>query len=358
MTDGDGDDMIAWAVAKRTAALSSKEPDMKYPRRALLQLVGAAALQAFARFAQAQPIVLRRSRVLIPLPPGGGVDIYAKLVADHMARTLHRTIVIEHKPGGNGNIGMQYAAHEPADGNLILVTTQSMIEINPVAFADTRWALADFIPLIRGVEAPLVLVANPAIPAKTLDELVAWIRKNRGGKLSYSSYGPGRSSHFLGFLLNQRFGLDLAHLPAKGSAIQAADLAANHTLFGFAQPQPALPLIKEKRLNAIAVTSPERWRFLPDVPTFAELGQPDFTTKVWFGLMLRTGTPPAAVDAVLAAAKAAHEDPGVRAKLEAQGFDISGETGPAFAAELHSQAARWARLVAASGFHGEAGGGG
>jgi tripartite-type tricarboxylate transporter receptor subunit TctC len=329
---------------------------MTYPRRAFLRLAGAAALPAFARFAEAQPIVLRRTRVLIPLAPGGAVDVYAKLVSDHMARTLHRTITIEHKPGGSGNIGIQYVAHEPADGNLILVTTQGMTEINPIAFADTKWSLADFIPLIRGVQAPLVLVANPAIPVKTVEELIAWTAKNRG-KLSYSSYGAGRSSHFLGFLFNQRFGLDLAHLPAKGGATQAAELVANRTLFGFAQLQPTLSLIKDKKLNAIAVTSPERSRFFPDVPSFAELGRPDFTANVWFGLMLRSGTPPAMVDAILAAAKAAHEDPGVRAKLDGQGFDVSGETGPAFAAEIRSQTARWARLVAASGFHREAGGG-
>jgi tripartite-type tricarboxylate transporter receptor subunit TctC len=329
---------------------------MEYPRRAFLHLVGAAVFPAFARFAQAQPIVLRRTRMLIPLAPGGAVDAYAKLIADHMARTLHRTIVIEHKPGGSGNIGMQYAAHEPADSNLILVATQGMTEINPVAYADTKWSLADFTPLIRGVQAPLVLVANPAIPAKTLEELVAWIRK-QPGKLSYSSYGMGRSSHFLGFLFNKRFGLDLAHLPAKGGAVQAADLVATRTLFGFAQLQPTLPLIKEKRLNAIAVTSLERSRFFPDAASFAELGQPDFTASVWFGLMLRSGTPQAMVDAVLAAAEAAHADPGVRAKLEAQGFDVSGQTGPAFASDIRSQVAHWARLVAASGFHGEAGGG-
>jgi tripartite-type tricarboxylate transporter receptor subunit TctC len=294
--------------------------------------------------------------MLIPLAPGGAVDIYAKLIADHMAKTLHRTVVIEHKPGGSGNVGMQYAAHEPADGNLILVATQGMTEINPIAYADTKWSLADFIPLIRGVQAPLVLAANPAIPAKTLEELIAWTRKYRG-KLGYSSYGAGRSSHFLGFLFNQRFGLDLAHLPSKGGSVQAAELVANHTLFGFAQLQPTLSLIMEKKLSAIAVTSPERWRFLPDVPSFAELGQPDFTANVWFGLMLRSGTPQAMVDAVLAAAQAAHADSDVRAKLEARGFEVSGQTGPAFAAEIRSQAARWARLVAGSGFHGEAGGG-
>jgi tripartite-type tricarboxylate transporter receptor subunit TctC len=328
---------------------------MEFPRRAFLRLAGAAALPASLRAASAQPIVLLRTRMLVPVAPGGGVDVYAKLVGDHMAKTLHRTIIVDHKPGGNGNIGMQYVAHEPADGNLILVVTQSMAEINPIAFADTRWALADFIPLIRGVQAPLVLVANPAIPAKTLEELVTWARKNRG-KLSYSSYGAGTCSHFLGFLLNQRFGLDLTHSPAKGGGVQATELAAGHTLLGFAQLQPTKSLIKDRKLNAIAVASAERSRFLPDVPSFAELGQPDFTNNVWFGLMLRSGTPSAMVDTILAAAKAAHADPGVRAKLDAQGFDVSGETGPSFAADIRGQVARWARLVVASGFHGQSGG--
>jgi tripartite-type tricarboxylate transporter receptor subunit TctC len=329
---------------------------MEFPRRAFLRLTGAAALPALLRTAAAQPIVLRQTKMLLPLVPGGAVDVYAKVVGDHMAKTLHRSVIIDHKPGGNGNIGMQYVAHEPADGNLILVVTQSMTEINPVAFADTKWRIADFIPLIRGVRAPLVLVANPTVPAKTLDELVAWARKNPG-KLSYASYGAGTSSHFLGFLLNKRFGLDLAHAPVKGGGVEAADLVAGRALFGFAQLQPTMAPIRDKKLNAIAVTTAERSRFLPNVPSFAELGQPDFTNNVWFGLMLRSGTPPAMVDTVLAAAKAAHDDAGVRAKLETQGFDVSGETGATFAADIRSQAARWARLVVASGFHGEAGGG-
>jgi tripartite-type tricarboxylate transporter receptor subunit TctC len=328
---------------------------MECPRRAFLYLAGAAALPGFLRAAAAQPIVLLRTRMLVPLAPGGAVDAYAKVVGDHMAKTLHRTIIVDHKPGGNGNIGMQYVAHEPPDGNLILVVAQSMVEINPVAFADTKWALADFIPLIRGVQAPLVLVANPAIPAKTFEELIAWARKNRG-KLSYSSYGAGTSSHFLGFLLNQRFTLDLGHVPAKGGGVQATDLVAGRALFGFAQLQPTMSPIKDKKLNAIAVTSAERSRFVPNVPSLAELGQPDFTNNVWFGLMLRSGTPPAMVDTVLAAAKAAHADPGVRAKLDTQGFEVSGQTGPAFATDIREQAVRWARLVLASGFHGEAGG--
>jgi len=296
----------------------------------------------------------RLIRVLVPLAPGGAVDPYARLVADQMAKSLGRVVIVEHKPGANGNVGHQFAAREPADGSLILVTTQAMTEINLSAFRDAKWSLDDFIPLIRGVEAPLVLVAHPSVPAKTLDELVTWVKRNPG-KLSYSSYTAGTPSHFLGFQFNQRFGLDLVHVPAKGSGFQATDLMAGHVLFGFAQVQSTMQLIQEGKLNAIAVTSAARSRFLPNVPSFAELGHSEFTSTVWFGLMVRAGTPPAAVESLLNAAKTAHANPDVRAKLEAQGFDMSGETGPGFAADIKAQIERWSRLVKASGFKGEGG---
>jgi tripartite-type tricarboxylate transporter receptor subunit TctC len=299
---------------------------------------------ALAQFGASRPI-----RMLVPLPPGGAPDAYARLIADHMGRTLGHAIVVEHRPGANGNVGSQYAAHQPADGNLILLTTMAMTEISPSAFADPKWTLDEFIPLIRGVEAPLVLVANPTVPANSLDELVAWIRKNPG-KLNYSSYDAGTPSHFLGFQLNEEFGLDLVHVPAGGSGHQATDLMAGHVLFGFAQVQATLPLIRQGKLKAIAITSPAREPYLPNVPTFAEIGHPEFTASVWFGFMLRAGTPSDTVTALLNAAKAAHADPEVKAKLETLGFDVSGETGAQFAADIRAQVARWAKLVKAAGF--------
>lgn len=291
-------------------------------------------------------------RLLVPFAPGGAVDAYARLIAEHMGRTLGRAVIVDHRPGGNGNVGSQFVARAPADGNLILVTTQATCEINPSTFSDPGWKLEDFIALIRGVEAPLVLVANPSVPARSLDELVAWIRSNLG-KLNYSSYSPGTPSHFLGFELNRRFGLDLVHVPSKGSGFQAADLMAGHVLFGFAQLQSALPLIADHKLNALAVTSKARSRSLPEVPTFAELGHPEFTATVWFGLMLRAGTAPAVTGRLLEAAKAAHADPDVKAKLAAQGLDMSGETGPQFAADIRAQSERWAVIVKAAGFKAE-----
>ena len=311
---------------------------------AAVALAGSPACKPLLAQSLAQPL-----RLLVPLAPGGAVDAYARLIAEHMTRTLGRPVIVDHRAGGNGNVGTQFVARAPADGNLVLVMTQATSEINPSAFSDPGWKLDDFIPLIRGVEAPLVLVANPSVPAKSLDELVAWIRKNPG-KLNYSSYSPGTPSHFLGFELNRRFGLDLVHVPAKGSGFQATDLMAGHVLFGFAQLQSTSPLIADGKLNALAVTGKARSRLLPNVPTFAELGYPEFTATVWFGLMLRAGTPAPVVERLLDAAKAAHADREVRTKLEAQGLDVSGETGPEFAADIRSQAQRWAAMVKASGF--------
>jgi tripartite-type tricarboxylate transporter receptor subunit TctC len=318
-------------------------------RRAFLAASTALAAGLAGLAPAAAQSLSRPIRILVPFAPGGAVDGYARLIAAHMAKTLGRAVIVDHRPGGTGNVGTQFVARAPADGSLILVTTQATSEINPSAFSDPGWTLDEFIPLIRGVEAPLVLVANPSVPARTPAELVAWIKTNPG-KLNYSSYSPGSPSHFLGFALNRRFGLDLVHVPSKGSGFQATDLLAGHVLFGFAQLQSTLPFLNDGKLNAIAVTGHKRSRFLPDVPTFAELDYPEFTATVWFGLMLRGGTPPATVERLLAAAKAAHADPDVKAKLEAQGLDVSGETGPQFAADIRAKAARWAEIVQAAGF--------
>ena len=324
-------------------------------RRDLLKTALASALgtATFAR-CHAQSSSTRVIRLVIPSAPGSAIDPYARVISDHMGRTLARTIIVEAKPGASGNIAAQFVLGAPADGTTIWVATQSATEINPSAYDNPKWSLADFIPLVRGVQAPLVLVTHPGVPAKTLAELIAWIKSNPG-KLSYSSYTAGTPSHFLGFQMAERFGLDLVHVPSRGSGAQATDLMAGHVLFGFAQLQPSLPLIAAGKLNAIATTGVARSRFLPEVPVFAELGHPEFTANVWFGLMVRAGTPPAVVDGLLNAAGLAHADPEVRAKLEAQGFEVSGQSGPEFASDIVAQSARWARLVKASGFRPEGG---
>jgi len=324
---------------------------MNLLRIARLALVGAAVL--LSPFANTSaPAQTGTIRFIVGLSPGGAVDPYARIISEHMAKTLGQTIIIENKPGASGNISAQFMVESPANGTLIWVGTQALTEINPSAFSNQRWSIDDFVPLIKGVEAPLVLVAHPSVPANSLAEFLAWAKANRG-KLNYSSYTAGTPSHFLGFQLNEKFDLDLTHVPYRGSALQVTGLIAGHSLFGFAQVNSSLPQVRTGKLKALAVTGPTRDRSMPDVPTFSELGYPEFTTKVWFGLLVKTGTPAAAIARLTEAARLAHADPAVKEKLEAQGYEVAGETGPQLMPNIKAQIVRWGRLIKASGFSAE-----
>ena len=291
-------------------------------------------------------------RFVVGLAAGGAVDPYARIIADQMSKILGQTIIVENKPGAGGNISAQYMVDAPADGSMVWVSTQALTEINPSAYSNLRWSIDQFTPLIKGIEAPLVLVENPSVPANNLAEFIAWAKANRG-KLSYSSYTAGTPSHFLGFQMNEKFDLDMVHVPYRGSGLQATALISGESKFGFAQLNSSLPQVRAGSLKALAVTGPMRDPALPDVPTFAELGYPEFTAKVWFGLLVKAGTPQPIVDRLTEAAKAAHADPAVKAKLVAQGYDVVAETGPQLLPNIKIQGERWGKLVKAAGFSAE-----
>jgi tripartite-type tricarboxylate transporter receptor subunit TctC len=287
--------------------------------------------------------------LIVGTPPSGALDGYARTVAEHMSRTLGQQVLVENKPGANGNISAEYVVHAPADGYTIWVGTQSMTEINPSAFDALRWKLDDFAGVIRGVEAPLVLVTNPSVGAKSLADLAAWAKANPD-KASYASFSPGTPSHFLGYQLSERLGVPMTHIPYKGSGPQVQDILGGHVLIGFSQLQTTVPHIKTGRLIALATTGKTRARQLPDVPTLAELGYPDLSTTVWFGLLVRRDTPAGVYQRIVDAAKKAHADPAVRQRLEGMGFDVSGETDPQFSSDIRVAQQRWARIVKATGF--------
>ena len=289
------------------------------------------------------------TRIIIGVPAGGAIDPYARMIADHMAKTLGHPFIVENKVGASGNVAAQYIADQPADGSMIWLGTQAFVEILPNVFKNSRWSIDSFHPIIRGVEAPLVFIVHPGVPATTFTEFLAWAKQNKG-KLSYSSYQAGTPAHFLGFQMNEKFGLDLTHVPFGGSGLQANALLGGHAQFGFAQVNSTFTLVQSGKLRALGTTGDKRDRSLPDVPTFAELGYPEFTAKVWFGLLVKEGTPPDTLKRLTDAAIAAHADPEIRKKLEAQGFDVVAETGPQLKTGIREQTARWGRLVQASGW--------
>jgi tripartite-type tricarboxylate transporter receptor subunit TctC len=297
----------------------------------------------------AQPWPAKPPTLIVGTPPGGAIDVYARSIAEHMAGTLGQQVLVEYKPGANGNISAEFAARAPADGYTIWIGTQSMTEINPSAFDALRWKFDDFAGVIKGIEAPLVLVAHPSVAARTLADLGAWLKANPG-KASYASFSPGTPSHFLGYQLSERLGVPLTHVPYKGSAPQVQDMVGGHVLLGFTQLQSAIPHLKDGRLIALATTGKARWRQLPEVPTLAELGLGDLTTSIWFGLFVRRDTPDAVYRRIVEAAQKAHADAAVRARLEAAGFDVPAQTDPEFSSGIRAGQQRWARIVKATGF--------
>lgn len=286
---------------------------------------------------------------VVPFEPGSSPDLYARIVAPEIGKLMGRTTIVENKQGAAGNIAAEFMARRPADGTTIMVGTAALCEINPQVFDNLHWSMKDFVPLVKGVQAPLVLVSHPSVPAKTLDQLVAWVKANPG-KLNYASYSPGAPGDFLGAQLNQIFGLDLVSVPYKGSASQVNALLAGNSPLGFAQTQNSLGSIKSGALNAIAITSPDRFRLLPDTPTFRELGHPEFTTVVWYGLLTQAGTPSGMIANMIAAAIKAQEEQSVRDPLLGQGYDLPTESGESFAKSIAADTAHWATIVKLTGF--------
>ena len=265
-------------------------------------------------------------------------------------KTLGRTIIVENKPGANGTIAAQYVVDQPADGTWMWVGTQAMTEINPSAYKNLRWGIDDFIPIVKGVEAPLVFAVHPSVPAKNLKELVAWVKANPG-KLGYASFSPGTPSAFLGHQLNKRFGLDLAHIVYKGSGPQTAGHGRWPFADGLHAARQRHAAYQGRQARPDRRHSAKRTRFLPDVPTFAELGHDDFTAMVWFGLLTKKGTPEPIVKAYIAAAEKAHSDPDVQSKFENQGMEATGITGSEkLTADIKTQIERWRKIVDETGF--------
>src|SRR5215467_495179 len=187
-----------------------------------LSLAALAALPMLSALAQSGII-----RVIVGTVPGGAIDPYARMIAEHMSRTLGQPIIVENKPGASGTLAAEYVANAPADGTILWLGTQAFTEINPNAFPNARWSIDQFRPIIRGVEAPLAFIINPSVPAATFGEFITWAKTNRG-KLSYSSYQAGTPSHFLGFQINEKFDLDLTHVPYGGSGLQVTGLLGGH----------------------------------------------------------------------------------------------------------------------------------
>lgn len=304
------------------------------------------ALLAAGAFAQGYPA--KPVKIVVPYPPGGPTDIVARLVGQKLAEQTGQQFVVENRAGAGGNIGAEAVARAPADGYTLLVATTAHA-INPSLFKQLGYDLQkDFAPVSQLTAGPLVIVANPALPAKNVQELIALAKAKPGG-LNYASSGNGQSTHLSAELFASMAGIKLNHVPYKGSAPALTDVIGGQADLMFDTMLSAMPQVKTGKLKALAVTSAARSSAAPDLPTVAESGLPGYEAIAWNGLLAPAGTPKDVVAKLNAELKRALEAPEVRDRFAAQGFGAAWGTPEQYASFIRSELAKWAKVVKASG---------
>ena len=313
-------------------------------RRILLAAALAAApLAAWAAFPE------RPLRLVVPFPAGGAADLMARGLAQHLGEQLGQQVVIDNRGGAGGTVACEIVARAPADGYTLLFGTMGTQAINPALYSKLRYdPLKDFAPIALTHITPRVLVVGPSVKARTVGELIALARA-KTGQLTYGSAGNGSSSHLSGALFESLAGVDLVHVPYKGSAPLLTDLLAGRVDATFDSFTVYEEHIKSGRVRALAVTSRMRMAALPQVPTLAEAGLPGYEVSIWLGVLAPAGTPKEVVTALHAAVIRAMADAGMKRQLTALGIEPAASTPDEFSALIRSEIPKWARLVKASG---------
>jgi tripartite-type tricarboxylate transporter receptor subunit TctC len=319
-------------------------------RHAALFLLGvsAFALAAIAG-AQAPAYPTKPIRLVVPFPAGGATDILAREVAKHLTDAWGQSVVVDNRPGAGGNIGSELVAKAAPDGYTLEMGTVGTHAINASLYSKMPYDhVKDFVPVILVAGVPNVLEVNPALPVNSVQELIAYAKANPG-KLNFASSGSGTSIHLSGELFKVMAGVQMTHVPYKGSAPALQDLIGGQVQLMFDNLPPSLPQIKAGKLRALAVTSAGRAPALPDTPTVAEAGLPGFEASSWFGVLAPAGTPPEIVNKLNAEIAKWLASPGAKEKLANVGANIAGGTPEDFARHIQAETAKWAKVVKESG---------
>jgi tripartite-type tricarboxylate transporter receptor subunit TctC len=301
------------------------------------------AMVAATTWAQSYPT--KPIRLVVPFPAGGTTDILARAAAQKLTESLGQTVVVDNRPGAGGNIGAELVAKSAPDGYTLLMGTVGTHAINPSLYAKMPYDhVRDFAPVILVAGVPNVLVVNPSLPVNSVQELIAYAKANPG-KLNFASSGNGTSIHLSGELFKSMTGLQITHIPYKGSAPALQDLAGGQVQLMFDNLPSSLALIKAGRLKALAVTSLERAPALPDVPTINESGLPGFEASSWFGLLAPAGTPQPIIAKLNAEVAKWLASPEAREKLLAQGANAAGGTPEDFVKHIAAETTKWQKVV-------------
>jgi tripartite-type tricarboxylate transporter receptor subunit TctC len=290
----------------------------------------------------------RPVRFIVPSAAGGGTDIIARAISLKLAESLGQPFVVENRPGAGQMIGIELVARSPADGYTILMAA-STLAINPIMYKKVPYdPLRDFAPITQAATLANVIVVHPSLPVKSIAELIAYA-KQRPGQLNFASAGIGTSPQMSIELLKSMAGIDMVHIPYKGTSPGVVDLLAGQVLVMAPNLLTALPYIKAGKLRALAVTSIRRSEGLPDVPTVAESGLAGYDSTQWYGVLAPAGTPKEIVARLHDEIVRALRDAEVGKRLAADGAEAVGSSPEEFAAFIRSESEKWAKVASAAG---------
>ena len=286
-------------------------------------------------------------RLVVPFPPGGTLDILARGIGPELTAQLGQPIVIENRPGANGAIAYEMVTKSPADGYTLLIGGGSGSAVNAL-LRNASFDIAKLAPIGTLATYPSVLIANPAMPAKSVGELIA-LAKAQPGKLSYGSPGTGNINNLVGEMFKLQAGADIVHVPYKGAALVITDVVGGHIPVGFVLLPGALAQLRSGKLRALAVTTEQRVAALPDVPTMAEAGVPGLVLFDWSGLFAPAGTPKDALARLSQEVRKVAGSPQMRSRSVEQGFEPKASSAGEMAALMKSDAEKWARILKQTG---------
>jgi tripartite-type tricarboxylate transporter receptor subunit TctC len=317
--------------------------------RPALRIIAVGAVLTVLGSAQAQDYPSRPVRIIVPTPPGGPVDVVGRLTANYLQTSLGQAFVVENRAGAGNTIGSKDAAAAVPDGYTLLYSAASGLIIAPLLHPDAGYdPLTSFDPVALVGASPSILVVNPAVPAKTVQELVAYAKANPG-KVNFSSGGIGVLPHLIGELFKARAGIDIVHVPYKGGSPSITDLLAGNVQMTFENSSVLLPLIQAGALRALAVTTEKRIAQLPDTPTMIESGFPNFVTVAWTGLLAPAHTPAPIIAKLNTAINQGLTTPEFTGALSKVSVDPLGGTPADFTATMKTELARWSPIVKSLG---------
>jgi len=318
---------------------------MKFP--ILCYLLAAATITGSHALAQTYPA--KAIRLIVPYPPGGGTDIFARMLGVRLGESLGQQVIIDNRAGAAGVLGAELAAKAPPDGYTLVVGQASNLAINPHLIAKLPYdPIKDFAPITLIATSPSLLVVHPSLPVRSVNDLIALARM-KPGAINYASAGSGSPGHLAAEYFKKVTRTDIVHIPYKGATPAMLEVIAGQATLYFTSPVAAQPYVRSGRLRQLAVTSAQRFPPLPDVPTIAEAGYRDFDMTSWWGLLAPAGVSKEIVERLNMDAVKALNTTDMKEKLAAQGAVVTTGTPAQFAAYIKSELANWGRIVAVSG---------